>query len=284
MPSQLASTAWLEAHLNDGDLRLIDMRGKVLPPTAPPPHYISDRAAYEAAHIPGALFVDWQADIVEPGSPSNDIASPERFAALMSRLGIGNDSRVVVYDDAASMFAARMRWCLLYYGHENVQILDGGWRKWTAEQRTTEDAPPTARPETFVAATNSRLKAVAGDILRGIDADTMQLLDVRSPAEFAGKASRAQFAGHIPTAINLPSKTMLADDLTLKPFADLQAQFSELGIRLDAEDTVIYCNSGVSASLVLLALEVAGATNLRVYDGSWKEWGNDPSTPKVPAS
>ncbi len=284
MPAQLASTAWLQAHLNDGDLRLIDMRGKVLPPTAPPPHYISDRAAYEAAHIPGAVFVDWQSDIVEPGSPSNDIASPERFAALMSRLGIGNDSRVVVYDDAASMFAARMRWCLLYYGHENVQILDGGWGKWTAEQRTTEVTPPTARPGAFVPARNSRLKAVAGDILRGIDADAMQLLDVRSPAEFAGKASRAQFAGHIPTAINLPSKTMLADDLTLKPSDDLQAQFSELGIRLDAEDTVIYCNSGVSASLVMLALEVAGARNLRVYDGSWKEWGNDPATPKVPAS
>lgn len=284
MRSPLVNTAWLEGHLDDVDLRIIDIRGKVLPPTAAPPHYFSDRAAYEAAHIPGAVFVDWQVDIVEPGSPSNDIAAPGRFSGLMERLGISNGDLVVVYDDAESMFAARMRWCLLYYGHENVRILDGGWQKWTAERRPTEDAPPEARPGTFSAARNSRLKAGAEDILSGIKAETIQLLDVRSPAEFMGEASRAQFGGHIPTAINLPRKTMVADDLTMKPAADLQAQFAELGISLDAEDTVIYCNSGVSASYALLALEVAGAANLRIYDGSWKEWGNDPSTPKVPAS
>ena len=284
MGSPLVNTAWLEEHLNDRDLRIVDMRGKVLPPTAPPPHYISDRAAYEAAHIPGAVFVDWQVDIVEPGSPSNDIAAPGRFSDLMRRLGISNEDLVVVYDDAASMFAARMRWCLLYYGHNNVRILDGGWQKWTAEHRPTEDAPPAVRPGSFVATRKSRLKAKAEEILRGIDAETIQLLDVRSPAEFAGEASRAQYGGHIPTAINLPAKSMVAGDMTLKPVPDLQAQFSKLGISLHAEDTVIYCNSGVSASLVLLALEVAGASNLRVYDGSWKEWGNDPSTPKVPAS
>ncbi|MCY4018534.1 MAG: sulfurtransferase [Chloroflexi bacterium] len=284
MHSPLVNSAWLEAHLDDRDLRIIDIRGKVLPPTAPPPHYISDRAAYEAAHIPGAVYVDWVVDIVEPGSPSNDIAAPSRFSGLMRRLGISNGDLVVVYDDAASMFAARMRWCLLYYGHDNVRILDGGWQKWTAEGRPTEDALPTARPGTFSPAINARLKASANDILVGIDADNMQLLDVRSPAEYAGEASRARFGGHIPTAINLPAKSMVADDMTLKPIPDLQAQLSEMGISMDTADTVIYCNSGVSASLVLLALEVAGASNLRVYDGSWKEWGNDPSTPKVPAS
>lgn len=284
MRSPLVNSAWLEAHLDDSDLRIIDIRGKVLPPTAAPPHYFSDHAAYEAAHIPGAVFVDWQVDIVEPGSPSNDIAAPGRFTDLMRRLGISNSDLVVVYDDAESMFAARMRWCLLYYGHEKVGILDGGWQKWTAEGRPTEDAPPATRQGTFAPATNSRLKAGAEDILNGIEAGTMQLLDTRSPAEFAGEASRAQYGGHIPTAINVPRKAMVADDLTMKPAADLQAQFAALGINLDAEDTVIYCNSGVSASFALLALEVAGASNLRVYDGSWKEWGNDPATPKVSAS
>ncbi len=284
MNSPLVSAAWLEAHLDDEDLCLIDIRGKVLPPTEPPPHYFSDLAAYQAAHVPGAVYVDWQVDIVEPGSQSNDIACPARFAGLMGRLGIGNDSRVVVYDNAASMFAARMRWCLLYYGHKSVQILDGGWQKWIAEQRPTDDILPQAQPTTFIPAVNSSVKADADDILIGIDAKAIQLIDVRSPAEFAGEASRAQFGGHIPSAINLPRKVMVADDMTLKPANELQAQFAKLGIKLDADETVIYCNSGVSACYGLLAMEVAGATDLRVYDGSWKEWGNDPSTPKVPTS
>ena len=283
MPSPLVSTAWLEDRLDDNDLRIIDIRGKVLPPTAPPPHYLSDRPAYEAAHIPGAVYVDWQVDIVEPGSQSNDIAAPGRFSDAMRRIGIGNGDRVVVYDDAASMFAARMRWCLLYYGHADVRILDGGWQKWAAEGRPREDAAPAVRPGTFAAARNSRLKANAEDILSGLEGESIQLLDVRSPAEYAGEASRAQYGGHIPTAINLPAKNLVAGDLTLKSVPELRAQCSELGINLHAEDTVIYCNSGVSASLVLLALESVGASNLRVYDGSWKEWGNDPATPKVPA-
>lgn len=283
MPSPLVTTAWLKARLDDADLRIVDLRGKVLPPTEPPPHYFADRAAYEAAHIPGAVFVDWTTDIVEPGSASGDIASPTRFARLMEKLGISNDSRVVVYDDAANMFAARMRWCLLYYGHENTQILDGGWHKWTAEEKPTEDTLPQMQPGTFVPVLKSNIKANAEDILRGIDAKTIQLIDVRSPAEFAGEASRAQFGGHIPSAINLPIKGMIAEDLTLKPVDVLQAHLSESGISLDAEQTVLYCNSGVSASYGLLALEMAGAANLQVYDGSWKEWGNDPATPKVAA-
>ena len=107
----------------------------VLPPTEPPPHYLTDRAGYEVAHIPNAVFVDWQVDIVEPGSPSNDVAAPGRFAALMGALGIGNDTTVIIYDNAASMFACRLRWALRYYGHEKVFILDGGWDKWLAEER-----------------------------------------------------------------------------------------------------------------------------------------------------
>ena len=119
--------------MTDDDLRVIELRGKVLPPSEPPPHYISDRAGFLAAHIPGAVYVDWQVDIVAPGSPSNDIASPQRFTALMEELGISSDSTVIVCDDAANMFACRMRWALRYYGHESVFALDGGFSKWRAE-------------------------------------------------------------------------------------------------------------------------------------------------------
>ena len=257
------------------------MRGSVLPPSGPPPHYLTDRAGYIEVHIPDAVFVDWQVDIVEPGSPSNDIASPKRFSDLMGRLGVDSMTRVIVYDNAASMFAARLRWCLLYYGHENVSILDGGWSKWLVEQRPTENACPEILGKTFVPRVNPRLKADAVQILCAIEEKSLQLIDVRSSAEFSGETSRTNIGGHIPTAVNLPRKFMVADDMTLKPVSELKKNFAKLGLRLDAEDTVLYCNSGVSACYGMLAMELAGAQNLRIYDGSWKEWGNDRSKPIV---
>lgn len=284
MSSPLVSTSWLEKHLNEPDLRIVELRGKVLPPTDPPPHYFTDRAGYEAGHIPNAAFVDWQVDIVEPGSPSNDVASPERFAALMGDLGISNDTTVVIYDNAASMFACRLRWALRYYGHERVFILDGGWDKWRSEGRLVSAAIPQFESAVFEPRENAELKATAADILARVKSGAMQLIDVRSPAEYAGRASRAEAGGHIPSAISLPRKIMVADDMTLKAPESLRACFAASGIALDADETVIYCNSGVSASYGMLALEVAGARNLRLYDGSWKEWGNDPATPKETGS
>ena len=270
--------------MRDQDIRIVELRGKVLPPTEPPPHYFTDRAGYEAGHIPNAVFVDWQVDIVEPGSPSNDVASPERFAALMGELGISNDTRVVIYDNAASMFACRLRWCLRYYGHEDVFILDGGWEKWRAENRPISSEIPIVEKANFVPRLNAGLKATAADILARLDSGAMQLIDARSPAEYAGTASRARHGGHIPSAISMPRKQMVADDMTVLSPDALRACFAENGVALDAPDTVIYCNSGVSASFGMLALELAGARNLRLYDGSWKEWGNNPMRPKAAAS
>ncbi len=280
MKSPLVTTAWLERHLRDRDIRIVELRGKVLPPTEPPPHYFTDRDGYEKAHIPNAVFVDWQVDIVEPGSPSGDVAAPERFAALMGALGIGNDTTVVVYDNAASMFACRLRWTLRYYGHENVFILDGGWDKWLAEERPVSADIPQVETAKFAPRVNTRLKATKEEIMTGIEAGNMQLIDLRSPAEYAGAASRARHGGHIPTAINIPRSTMVADDQTVETTNNLLKCFAEKGAALDASDTVVYCNSGISASFGMLALELAGARNLRLYDGSWKEWGNDAATPK----
>ncbi len=284
MKSPLVTTDWLEQRLYEPDIRIVELRGKVLPPTEPPPHYFTDRAGYEAGHIPNAVFVDWQVDIVEPGSPSNDVASPDRFAALMGELGISNETRVVIYDNAASMFACRLSWCLRYYGHEAVFILDGGWEKWRAEKRSISAEIPKPAKANFVPRVNAALKATEADILAGLDSGAMQIIDVRSPAEYVGAASRAQQGGHIPSAISLPRSKMVADDLTVLSPEALRECFSEHGVALDADDTVIYCNSGVSASFGLLALEVAGARKVRLYDGSWKEWGNNPTTPKAKGS
>ena len=273
MTSPLVQTDWLHEHLDDADLRIVEIRGKVLPPTEPQPHYLSDRCGFEAAHIPGAVYADWQVDIVEPGSPSNDIAAPARFSALMQSLGISAQTRVVVADDAASMFATRLRWALRYYGHDPVHVLDGGWTKWQLEGRPTSNALVNYPPGDFQARSVHSLKATAADILQKLETGGMQLIDVRSPAEYSGAASRAKHGGHIPTAINMPRSALVAEDLTLKSADELRRIFADHSIDLEAADSVLYCNSGVSATYGMLALEVAGAKDLRIYDGSWKEWG-----------
>lgn len=270
----LVSTWWLAEHLNDDKLVVVDIRGHVLPASEPPPHYFSHKDDYDLAHVPNAVFVDWTSDIVEPESPSYDIANPDRYAELMSRLGISNDSTVVVYDDANGMFAARFWWTMTYYGHNSVAVLDGGWQKWVKEGHPTNNDTPTIQVSDFVVNINDKILATRTEIEQG----NPNLLDVRSPAEYAGTASRAQRKGHIPNAVNAPRKTLLNDDGTLKSANDLQEMFRKLNLYGKNDDIVVYCNSGVSASYGLLALKVAGIDSGRVYDSSWKEWGNASDT------
>src|SRR5215213_4402399 len=124
----IVSTEWLHEHLNDQNLRIIDIRGHVLPASQPMPHYFNHEDDYRKSHIPGAVFVDWVNEITDPADPRHaQIAPPERYAEAMSRHGIGDGTLVVAYDDAAGMFAARLWWSLSYYGHTNVVVLDGGW-------------------------------------------------------------------------------------------------------------------------------------------------------------
>lgn len=270
----LVSTWWLAEHLNDDNLVIVDIRGHVLPASEPPPHYFSHQDEYDLAHIPNAVFVDWTTDIVESNSSTYDIANPERYAQLMSNLGISNDSTVIVYDDASGMFAARFWWTLNYYGHTNVAVLDGGWQKWVKEWHPTTDVLPNVQKTEFIVTPNKNILATRADI----EQDKPSLIDVRSPEEFHGIASRAKRKGHIPNAVNLPRKTFLNDDGTLKSPDNLREMLSQLNISQDSDDVVVYCNSGVSASYGLLALRVAGIETGRVYDSSWKDWGNKDDT------
>jgi len=275
--SHLVTTEWLASHLQDDNLRIIDIRGKVLPASQPPPHYFSHRAAYEQSHIPGAAFVDWTVDIVDPASASYDIAPPEQYAALMRRLGVSDDTFVVAYDDAGGMFASRLWWTLRYYGHENAAILDGGWHKWTAENRPTTSDVPTIQPVDFQPEPHDAIRATAEDILARSD-DTI-LVDVRSITEYSGEASRAARKGRIPGAVNLSRRSLLTDDMTLLPLDVIREKLAQIGVTNEAENVIVYCNSGVSASFVMLAMHEAGIQQVSMYDGSWKEWGNDASKP-----
>lgn len=275
MDQLLVTTDWLQEHLADDTVRIVDIRGHVIAASEPLPHYFSHRADYIQSHIPGAVFVDWVHEITDPADPRHaQIAPPERYAAVMSRLGIGPDTHVIAYDDADSMFAARLWWSLNYYGHTHVSVLDGGWKKWTAEGRPVTDSVPEILPAHFVARPNPALYRTGEQVAHALG-DNQALIDVRTPDEFAGRSSRAARRGHIPTAVNIGRGKLVAPDGTMPDADTLKALFAP-AIRLDtpADDVVFYCNGGVSASYGLLAWRMAGNTGGAVYDGSWKDWGN----------
>jgi 3-mercaptopyruvate sulfurtransferase SseA len=176
----LVTTAWLHDHLDDDNMRIVDIRGHVLPPNAPPPHYFNHYEDYLVSHIPGAVFVDWVYEITDPTDLHHArIAPPARFAEVMARRGISDQTFVVAYDDAGSMFAARLWWALNYYGHTRVAVLDGGWNKW-AEGRPVTDALPTIAPAAFTARPQPAWVRTGDQVMARLGTST-RLIDVRTP-------------------------------------------------------------------------------------------------------
>lgn len=274
------STAWLHQHLDAPDLRIVDIRGSVRPATDPPPHYQSHRAAYDEAHLPGAVFVDWITDITADGPADMRLAPPDSFAALMGQLGIGPETYVVAYDESNGMFGARLWWALKHYGHDAAAVLDGGWAKWTAENRPVSTEPVTVTPTTFNAQPIPALYRDGDQVQTLLGSDAV-LVDVRSPEEYRGEAARSGVTGHIPGAVNTPRKSLLGADETLLPIGVLRDAFAAHGLNPDQppEEVVFYCNSGVSASYGLLAYRAAGFSGGAVYDGSWNDWTRSGTRP-----
>jgi thiosulfate/3-mercaptopyruvate sulfurtransferase len=275
----LVSTQWLAEHLSDTDLRIVDIRGHIIPPTEPLPNYFNHHGDYLKSHIPGAVFVDWVHEITDPDDPRHaKIAKPKRFAEAMSRAGIGPETFVVAYDDASAMFAARLWWALNYFGHHNVAVLDGGWKKWIAEQRPVTAAETHVEPSRFIARPDAAWIQTGDQVLKKLHGE-IRLVDVRSRDEFTGKTSRAKRKGHIPGAVNRPRPDLTAADGTVLPPEALREKFAEVGVSGSEPEVIFYCNSGVSASFGLLASKVAGFKNGIMYDGSWKDWANDDAKP-----
>jgi thiosulfate/3-mercaptopyruvate sulfurtransferase len=278
----LVSTEWLAAHLHDPDLRVIDIRGQVLPP-GNVPRYLPKRADYDAAHIPGASFVDWTRDIVDLDDPvPAQIARPEAFAATMGGLGVGDDTAVVVYDDYRHAFAGRLAWALRYHGHDAVRILEGGWTRWLEEGRPTTREVSRYEPARFTARVEAALRRTADEVERSLGDPGVLLIDARPPEQYSGTTSAAARSGHIPGARSVPY-ARLVDPSTGRflPKDELARVFSEAGIDVAAlpREVVVYCNGGVTCSVPLNALRLLGRDEVAVFDGSWNEWGNDPARP-----
>lgn len=277
----LAGTAWLAEHLEDPDVRVVDIRGYVkktdLGDGRQKAEYLAAREEYDEAHIPGAVYVDWTRDITDPDDPvPAQIATPERFADVMGSLGIGDDTHVVVYDHAGGQFATRLWWALVYYGHERVSVLDGGWSKWTVEDRPTTDEPANPEPAAFTPRPQAGWRADAETALSISQSGEALLLDARDPGQYTGAVTRGEGRqGHIPGAKHLHADTLLdPEGGVLRADEELVERLREAGVPEDREEPIVaYCNGGVAATLPLFALYRLGYKNLSNYDGSWNEWG-----------
>lgn len=275
----LVETAWLAEHLQDPDVRIVDMRGYVRTANQPDgkqvAHYEGAAGEYAQGHIPGAVYIDWTKDIVNLADPVEaQIATPEHFAEAMARVGIGDQHLVVAYDThPASQFATRLWWALRYYGHNRVVVLNGGLPKWQRENRPLTSSMPDYARATFTPAVQSQLRATAEDVLSFIDQQGIKLVDARDVGQYSGSVVRGEGRpGHIPGAINIPREELIAADGTFRSNEALQKVFATSQLTPD-ERIVAYCNGGVAATSVLFSLALLGYPQLTNYDGSWNEWG-----------
>jgi len=275
----LVETSWLGEHLQEPRLAIVDIRGQIKPPGAPKPHYSGKRAAYLESHVPGAVYVDWTEDIVDPAAPVHmALAGPARFKALMERLGIGDDTDVVVYDDSGGL-APRLWWALNYYGHPGVRVLDGGWNKWVSEGRPVSAAAAAPRPAVFTLRVEPGWRASTGEVRAALRDGRAVVVDCRSPEEWRGEIGRGERKGRIPGTRNMPSAQLQDGPFrTWKGAEEIRALYAGAGIT-PAASVITYCNAGVSASVGLFALKLAGFPAVSNYAGSWYEWESDAANP-----
>jgi len=273
----LVSTEWLEAELGAPDLRVIDATAFL------PGSGRDARAEYEAGHIPGAVLLDIE-DVSDHDSPlPHMLPSAEKFASRMQSLGLGDGSRFVVYDNSPLHTSARIWWMLKVYGAHYAAILDGGFQKWTAEGRPVESGSQPHRHGHFTPMFDLAAVADKAELLGLVGAGSHEIVDARPAARFAGEAAEPRAAlasGHIPGARNVPQSAFFNADNSWKRGPELRGLFDAAGVDLD-KPMVTSCGSGVTAAVVLFGAHLLGKQDVRLYDGSWSEWGADPDTPKA---
>ncbi|MFQ3565689.1 MAG: sulfurtransferase [Aggregatilineales bacterium] len=267
----VVSTDWLAAHLNDPNVRIIEV--SVVP------------GVYERGHIPGAINFVWHTDLVDP--VVRDIASPAAFEALARSAGINNDTTIVLYGDNNNWFAAWGAWIFSLYGAEDVRLLDGGRALWEAEGRELSTRPVTYAEGNFtINGIRSELRAFLPDVLDIVEGNTQAaILDIRSPAEYEGRIfapegfqELAIRAGHIPGAVNVPWSRAVNEDGTFKSIEELRALYAEVGVD-GSQPIVVYCRIGERSSHTWFVLNRILGYEARQYDGSWTEWGNTVGVP-----
>lgn len=268
-PRTLVSTAWLADHLKDPDLRILDASWYL------PDMGRNARAEYDGGHIPNARFFDID-DISDNRSElPHMVPSVEKFMSRMRKMGVGDGHQIVVYDGMGLFSAARVWWMFRHFGKMDIAVLDGGFAKWKAEGRATEDLPPMVRDRHMTVTRQNQMVKDVTQVASASKLGDYVIVDARAPERFRGEAPEPREglrSGHIPNARNVFYRDLLTADNTLKSPDQLRDAFRTAGVDMD-KPAILSCGSGVTACILALAMERIGKTDHAVYDGSWAEWG-----------
>jgi thiosulfate/3-mercaptopyruvate sulfurtransferase len=272
----LVTTEWLSQHLDDPDLVVLDCTVRVESDEGGGFRVSSGREGYDAGHIPSAGFADLLGNLSDAESSLRfAVPTPEQFSAAMGELGVGDDSRVVLYDSSGSGWAARVWWMLRWIGFDRAAVLDGGLEAWIAEGRPLSTEPVARPAKQLTVALRPKLIADRKEVLAALDDSAVRLIDALPEASYQGEMPLYGRPGHIPGATNIPASALLDDSGHYLPLGELEAMHAG-----DRNARVItYCGGGISASSNAFIMTRLGFTNVAVYTASLQEWAADPENP-----